>query len=131
MKKYLVVFICFISLLVVGCSNNKEGVSTTNNIELGKEQYINQLEKVYIDNTKDYIMVTSMVTWGSEDYGDGTTVSSSINIPYIIRVDGKKYTGNYVLGDNIDKIDDGNPKYDVTISDVKSTYETRVLITKK
>ena len=130
MKKYLVVFICFISLLIVGCSNNNEGVKTKN-IELGKEQYIKQLEKVNIGDTKDYIMVTSKVTWDSEDYGDGTTVSSSINVPYIIRVDGKKYTGNYVLGDEIDKIDDGNPKYNVTISDVKSTFETKVLITKK
>ena len=76
-------------------------------------------------------MVTSKVSWSSEDYGDGTTVSSSIMVPYLIHVDGKDYTGSYVLGDNIDKIDDGNPKYDVTISDVKKTYETRVLITKK
>ncbi len=131
MKKYLVVFICFVSLLLVGCSNNQENTTNTNNIELGKEQYIKQLKKVNIDNTKDYIMVTSKVSWEPEEYEDGTTVSYSIIVPYLIHVDGKNYTGSYILGDDIEKNDDGNPKYDVTISDVNNSYETRVLITKK
>ena len=132
MKKYFIIFILFISIIVVGCSSNKtEEIETVSNIELGKEQYIKQLKKVKINNTDDFIMIISKVTWSDENLEDGSTISSSLSIPYVIHVDGLNYTGNFILGSNVKNKDDDNPKYKVEITDVKKTYETKVLITNK
>ena len=135
MKKILVIaFISFLSIgLITGCGKKeeKEKIETVKNIEFGQKVYINQLEKVKINNTDDYVIITEKVTWPKEK-GDGdTTVSSSIAVPYTINVDGVDYKGTYILGGYSDSANDGNPKYNFSIANVKDTYETQVLISRK
>ena len=126
MKKIVILFLAFFVSLAVGCEKQENKITTVTNIEIGKEQFIEQLKNIKINNSNDYIMITSKVKWDSSVEG-----SFEITVPYSINVDGISYSGSYILGDTDRKVDDENPKYDVTIKDLTTNYETKVLINNK
>ena len=135
-KKILVVLIVIVSFLIVtGCEKGKESGNgnkkVVSNIELGKKQYIEQLKKVTIDNTDDYLIITEKRKWEEPEAEEGTTISFEIAIPYTIHVDGKDYSSEYYLGDYQEQKIDKNPKYNLKITNLTSNYETEVLIEKK
>ena len=129
MKKIAVLFLTLFVLFSVGCQKQENKITTVSNIEIGKEQFIEQLKNIKINNSNDYIMITSKVKWPSND--GKTQESFQVIVPYTINVDGISYSGSYSLGDISDKVDDGNPKYNVTIKDLTTNYETKVLINNK
>ena len=147
MKKILVIgLLVIVSLVTItGCKkdskkddrkDNKvddivDTEPTVDKIELGKGQYIEQLEKVYIEDTEDYLMITKKVKWEVPEQEKGTTTSFSIMVPYTLHVDGVDYPGEYQLGDYSKGANDQNPKYDFAIVDLSSNYETKILLNKK
>ena len=135
-KKILVVLIVIVSFLIVtGCEKGKESGNgnkkVVSNIELGKKQYIEQLKKVTIDNTDDYLIITEKRKWEVPEHEDGTTVSFTITIPYTLHVNGVDYSAEYYLGDYQQQTKDNNPKYDLIITNLTNNYETEVLIKEK
>lgn len=125
-----------------GCKQNENSVgnNTVNgtgehtivsNLELGKKQYIEQLKKVQINGSEDYIIITEQRKWEVPEHEAGTTVSFAISIPYTIHVDGKDYSSECIIGDNSRKGKDENPKYSVEVTNLTKNYETEILINKK
>ena len=137
MKKILLIgVLIMISIITItGCGKKEqpEGkkIQTVSTIEIGKEQYIDQLKKVPIEGTDDYLIITEKRKWEVPEHDEGTTVNFSIIIPYTLHVDGKDYSAEYYLGDYQEENKDGNPKYNLTITDLTSNYETKVLIENK
>ena len=135
-KKILVSLLVIISLFyITGCSTekNKRGnsnIKVVSNIEIGKKQYIEQLKRISIDGTDDYLIITEKKKWNVPEQEE-TTTSFTIAIPYTLHVDGKDYSAEYYLGDYQDQVADSNPKYDLTITNLTNNYETEVLINKK
>ena len=138
MKRFLLILIMIGSLvIVVGCNNKKDDesndkkIQTVTNIELDKEQYIEQLKAIKINGTEDTIKIDEKVKWEVPKHKKGETVSFSIAVPYTIVVDGKEYKGVYDLNDvNPDKLD-SNPKYDFIIVNLTSEGDISIKITKK
>ena len=128
----LLVFLAVIS--IVGCStkNDPEKIPTVDKIKLDEKQYIEQLERVYIEDTEDYLIITKKVKWETpkEDNGN-TTVSFSINIPYTLHVDGVDYNGNYQLNGYSEETMDKNPKYKLTITNLTNNYDIEVILANK
>lgn len=146
-KVLLVVLLIVVIVALVFCVikfTNKPKVSnevnTTNAIDIevaskitiGQETQINQLEQVPIGDSDDYLVINEKVKWEVPEHEEGTTVSFSIAVPYTIHVDGVDYDGTYYLGDteNEDKLDK-NPKYDFSIVNLGTNYETKVLVKNK
>ena len=138
MKKVLLILIMISCLvIVVGCNNKKDDesndkrIQTVTNIELDKEQYIEQLKAIKINGTEDTIKIDEKVKWEVPEHKEGATVSFFIAIPYTIVVDGKEYKGVYELNDvNPAKLD-SNPKYDFIIVNLTSEGDISIKITKK
>ena len=139
-RKIVLLLLVFATLFIItGCKkkkDNSEGVDNikiVSNIELGKKQYIEQLKKVSIDGTDDYLIITKKIKWEVPEHEDGETVSFAINIPYTLHVDGKDYSAQYCLNDCYGQNQgvDGNPKYVFEITNLTSNYETEILINKK
>ena len=132
-KKILISILVILSLFVItGCNKKEKGknkIEVVSNIEIGKKQYIKQLEKISIDGTDDYLIITEKRKW--EEKKEGDTVSFTIAIPYTLHVDGKDYSSQYYLGDYKEQEEDHNPKYKLTITNLTSNYETEVLIEKR
>ena len=104
-------------------------IKLSSNIEIGKKQYIEQLEKVPISGTNDYLIITEKRKWEVPEHKQGETVSVAIKIPYTIHVDGMDYSDEYCLGDCYGASgNDGNPKYDVKIRNLTKNYETEVVV---
>ena len=138
MKRFLLIIIIIISLvMVVGCNKeeNKGGndkkIQTVTNIELDKEQYIEQLKDIKIDGTKDTIKIDEEVKWEEPEHEKDETVSFSIAVPYTITVDGKEFKGIYVLNDFDSSKLDTNPKYDFKIVNLTTEGDISIIITKK
>ena len=133
-KIYIIIAIVLLSVMT-GCNKKeekpKDKIETVSNIELGKKQYIEQLKKIPIDGTDDYLFISKKVKWEVPDHGKDTTVSFTIMIPYILHVDGEDYNGIYYLASYETEAEDLNPKYIIEITNLTSNYETEVLITKK
>ena len=135
MKKKLLLSVLVIIMLgsmlfiLTGCKNNEENraggdpIQFESTVELDKKTYIEQLKKIQIKDTNDYFIIT--------EHPEGATVSFAISIPYTLHVDGKDYNGTYQLGDSVTNKNDDNPKYKIQITNLKSNYETEILITKK
>ena len=122
--------------IITGCGKNENpngngDLKLVSNIEIGKKQYIEQLKKISIDGTDDYLIITEKRKWEIPEHEEGTTVSFTIAIPYILHVNGKDYSSEYYLGDYQNQVKDSNPKYDLTITNLTSNYETEVLIKRK
>ena len=124
-------------VIVVGCNNKKDDenngkkIQTVTNIELDKEQYIEQLKAIKINGTEDTIKIDEKVKWEVPEHKEGETVSFAIAVPYTIVVDGKEYKGVYDLNDvNPAKLD-SNPKYDFIIVNLTSEGDISIKITKK
>lgn len=138
MKRFLLILIMIGSLvIVVGCNNKKDDesndkkIQTVTNIELDKEQYIEQLKAIKINGTEDTIKIDEKVKWEVPEHKEGETVSFAIAVPYTIVVDGKEYKGVYDLNDvNPAKLD-SNPKYDFIIVNLTSEGDISIKITKK
>ena len=113
-------------------TTTKDGITFVDKIELDKKQYIEQLKKVYIEDTDDYFIITEKVKWSIPEHEPGTTVSFIISIPYILHVDGVDYEGTYKLSTSSNSYaKDDNPKYDLKVTNLTKNYETQVLFTKK
>lgn len=138
MKRFLLILIMISCLvIVVGCNNKKDDesndkkIQTVTNIELDKEQYIEQLKAIKINGTEDTIKIDEKVKWEVPEHKEGETVSFAIAVPYTIVVDGKEYKGVYDLNDvNPAKLD-SNPKYDFIIVNLTSEGDISIKITKK
>jgi len=136
-RKIILLLMAFTILITItGCGKNKDGadkVKFDSNIEIGKKQYIEQLKKVSIGGTDDYLIITERVKWEVPEHEDGETVNFEINIPYTLHVDGKDYSAKYCINDcyGKNKGTDGNPKYTFEITNLTSNYETEVLVNKK
>ena len=135
-KIVLLLLVCAFLFTITGCGKNRVGadkVKSVSNIEIGKKQYIEQLKKVPINGTNDYLIITERVKWEVPEHEGGETVSFAINIPYTLHVDGKDYSAPYCLNDcyGQNKSTDGNPKYIFEITNLTSNYETEVLVNKK
>lgn len=138
MKRFLLILIMIGSLvIVVGCNKKKDDesndkkIQTVTNIELDKEQYIEQLKAIKINGTEDTIKIDEKVKWEVPEHKEGETVSFSIAVPYTIVVDGIEYKGVYDLNDvNPAKLD-SNPKYDFIIVNLTSEGDISIKITKK
>ena len=138
MRKVLLILImisCLVNMVV--CTNkkndeiNNKKIQTVTNIELDKEQYIEQLKAIKINGTEDTIKIDEKVKWEVPEHKEGETVSFSIAVPYTIVVDGKEYKGVYDLNDvNPAKLD-SNPKYDFIIVNLTSEGDISIKITKK
>ena len=138
MKKLLLLLIMISSLvIVVGCNKKEENsgddkkIQTVTNIELDKEQYIEQLKAIKIDGTKDTIKIDEKVKWEEPEHEKDETVSFSIAVPYTITVDGKEYKGIYELNDFDSSKLDTNPKYDFKIVNLTTEGDISIKITKK
>ena len=131
MKKIVNLFLLIILIFLVGCSSNDiKNIKTNNQIEINKKQYIEQLKKVNIKGTNDYLTITKKVKWKIPKYEKGTTVSFSIPIHYTITIDGKDYKGIYELNES-DFSKDNNPKYNLTVTNLTKNADIEVLIEKK
>ncbi len=107
-----------------------EYYESVDDITLGKENWIVQKNRYYI-NDNDYFEITDRVVWEVPEECDGnTTCSFDINVPYIFYVDGQEYEGNYTLGD-FARADDINPKFDLDIVNLTVEGFTKVKITEK
>ncbi len=117
-------------------SEEPNGTSGTNEdevvIELGEETEINTLKEIKISGTDDTFIVTDDVKWEVPYHGEGVTVSFAIQIPYKFTIEGKEYEGIYELGDGsgISK-EDGNPKYDIKVTNLDAKGIVTVLIEEK
>ena len=138
MKKFLLLLaISGLLVFTVGCEKKEEKggddkkIQTVTNIELDKEQYIEQLKAIKINGTEDTIKIDEKVKWEVPEHKEGETVSFSIAVPYTIVVDGKEYKGVYDFNDvNPAKLD-SNPKYDFIIVNLTSKGDISIKITKK
>jgi len=136
-KKILLILLVIIGISsITGCGkkenkNDNNNLKLVSNIELGKKQYIEQLKKISINGTDDYLIITEKRKWEVPEHEDGTTVSFTITIPYTLHVNGEDYSAEYYLGDYQQQTKDNNPKYDLIITNLTSNYETEVLIKKK
>lgn len=137
-KKFILGLLVIVVLFtIIGFSKKRNTHFATNNtnfvsnIEIGKKEYIEQLKKVSIDGTDDYLIITEKRKWEVPEYEEGTTVSFTIAIPYTLHVDGKDYSSEYYLGDSQVQGKDNNPKYDLEITNLTGDYMTEVLIKKK
>ncbi len=138
MKKVLLLLV-IVSLFVftVGCEKKEEKdgndrkIQTVNNIELGKEQYIEQLKAIKINGTEDTIRIDKKVKWEVPEHEEGKTISFSIAVPYTITVDGKEYKGIYELNDFDSSKMDTNPKYSFMIVNLTTEGDISIKITKK
>ena len=128
----LIVIVLTSCIFITGCDKKEEKeIKTVSSIKLNKEQYIKQLKEIKINNTKDTLKITKKVKWKVPKEADGnTTVSFSIAIPYIIKVDGKEYKGTYQLN-NYETSKDDNPKYNFKIVNLTKNGDISVYITKK
>ncbi len=138
MKKKIILFLLVIIgiLSITGCSkkenkNDNNNLKLVSNIEIGKKQYIEQLKKISINGTDDYLIITEKRKWEVPEHEDGTTVSFTITIPYTLHVNGVDYSAEYYLGDYQQQTKDNNPKYDLIITNLTNNYETEVLIKEK
>lgn len=118
------VFVLIILFSITAC------IADEDTIKLSEEKTIKQLEKYYIEDTKDYFMITKLTKLDIPDKGDGVTVSFDIIIPYTIHVNGTDYNGKYILGNHNYQSDD-NKKYDIKITNISNDYKAKVIITKK
>ena len=100
-------------------------------IYLNEQEYVSSLEKINIEGTKDYVIITENVKWELPVAEEGTTVSFAIKIPYKFIIDGNEYSGSYILGDNSHTYEDNNPKYNLRVTDLTSDGRIKLLITKK
>ena len=132
-RKLILGILIFMSLFTItGCIKNKiddesgNNITFVSNIEIGKKQYIEQLTKVPIDGTSDYLIITKKVKWEVPEHENGATVSFVIKIPYTLHVDGIDYSAEYCLNDCYDQNNgnDGNPKYVFEITNLTNNYET-------
>lgn len=138
MKKLLLLLaISGLLVFTVGCEKKEEKggngkkIQTVTNIELDKEQYIEQLKTIKIDGTKDTIKIDEKVKWEEPKHEKDETVSFSIAVPYTITVDGKEYKGIYELNDFDSSKLDTNPKYDFKIVNLTTEGDISIKITKK
>ena len=78
-RKIVLLLIAFTILITItGCGKNKDGsdnVKFDSNIEIGKKQYIEQLKKVSIGGTDDYLIITERIKWEVPEHEDGDTVN--------------------------------------------------------
>ena len=136
-KKITLSLLIILSLLTItGCKNSKANnkvndIEFVSNIEINKEQYIEQLKKISINGTNDYLIITKKRKWQASEHQNDETISFAISIPYTLHVDGKDYSAEYCLGDCYNKNNDGNPKYDFEIINLTNNYETKILINNK
>ena len=126
-----IIYIILILITITGCISKKEtkDIEIKTNIKIGEKKEINQLEKIGITNTSDYLIITE-----NRDFSDIGRGYSQLTVPYTINVKGKDYKGICILGNNIKEGNDKNPKYIVTISNLKNEngiYTAEVLISKK
>ncbi len=129
----LIIVLIIVTLGIVKKNNDNEKTNykPVKEIRLNKEQYIEQLKKVKIKHTNDYVIITKKVKWEIPEKEGLTTVSFSIEIPYTICVDGKKYKGKYQLGNSEYSTKDNNPKYNFSVANLTKNYDIAVYITKK
>ncbi len=138
----IIMMLASMLFVLTGCKNNEGNNATNNttgsepikfesNIELDKKTYIEQLKKVQINGTDDYLIINEKRKWEVPDHPEGATISFTIAIPYTLHVDGKDYSATYELGSGKSSGKDNNPKYEFTITNLTKDYETEVLIKKK
>jgi len=104
---------------------------TSDVIKLGTKTYIEQLTKVKIENTDDYLMITKKVNLSIPEHEEGTTISFSIPINYTFHVNGKDYDGTYILDGNSENTIDENSKYKLTVTNLTKNYDIEVLVETK
>lgn len=100
-------------------------------IELNTKQYIKQLEQVKIKGTNDTIMITKEVKWEIPEHEEGVLVEFEIPIPYMLLVDGKSYSGTYLLNAADSSKDDGNPKYKFIVTNLTKDGDIQIMVEKK
>lgn len=111
-------------------TGNNDTLKTVTHLGINEKKYVNSLEKITIDGTNDYFIITNDVKWNPQ--GDGeTTVSFSINIPYVITVDGNDYTGNFILSDHGNNSNDNNPKYSFSVTNLTADGKIEVEVSEK
>ena len=93
-------------------------------IELNTKQYIKQLEQVKIKGTKQ-------VKWEVPEHEPGVLVEFEIAIPYMLLVDGKTYSGTYLLNAADSSKDDGNPKYKFIVTNLTKDGDIQIMVEKK
>ena len=131
MKKFISVLIICMVILLTGC-DKKSSIKTVSSIKLNKEQYIEQLKNINIENSNDTIKITKKVKWKVPKEADGnTTVSFSIIVPYTITVNGIKYNGEYHLNSSEWSTNDYNPKYKFKVVNLTKQGDLSIYITKK
>lgn len=111
-----------------GENNPKTPVSE---IDLNTKQYIKQLEQVKIKGTNDTVMITKEVKWKVPEHEPGTQVEFEIAVPYMLLVDGKTYSGTYLLNADDSSKDDGNPKYKFRITNLTKDGDIQIMVEKK
>lgn len=142
MNKKVVVAVVLLVVLVAGFLTflllNKDSkkdedkkIETVTQVKINNRDYIKSLEKISIEGTNDYVMVTENVKWEVPETEEGATVSFSIAIPYTITVDGKDYKGIYNLNESSSNISDENPKYNFEVVNLTKNGEIEILITNK
>ena len=127
----LIIVIVVVTVNIIKSKKDSKKITTVTEIELNTKQYINSLVKIKINNSDDYIMVTERVKREVTNYEPGTTISTAVNITYIINVDGTGYTGSYKLNDSSTRSSDKNPKYIFEITDLTTEGEIEIVIMPK
>lgn len=120
-----------LNILKESLNTNNLSISDINSIKLDEKQPIEQLVKTRIENTEDYITITSKVKWGVPSDLPNGFGSFAIAIPYEFIVDGIKYNGIYELNDASSSTPDYNPRYNFYVTNLTSDGEMEVLIEKK
>lgn len=100
-------------------------------IDLNTKQYIKQLEQVKIKGTNDTVMITKQVKWEVPEHEPGVLVEFEIAIPYMLLVDGKTYSGTYLLNAADSSKDDGNPKYKFRVTNLTKDGDIQIVVEKK
>ena len=100
-------------------------------IDLNTKQYIKQLEQVKIKGTNDTVMITKEVKWKIPEHEPGAQVEFEIAVPYMLLVDGKTYSGTYLLNAADSSKDDGNPKYKFRVTDLTKDGDIQIMVEKK
>ncbi len=101
-------------------------------LKLNVDQDINCLEKMNIEGTNDYFVITKKVVWKVPEHEEGETVSFAIAIPYTITVDGKEYQGTYSLNSSDNSTqNDENTKYNIKVTNLTSSGIVTINISNK
>ena len=108
-----------------------DDIQTVTELQLNTSGYINSMEKVKIEGSNDYIIITDDVKWEFPELEEGETATFSFAVPYTIVADEEEYNGQFILGDFEQHKEDGNPKYNIEISDLTASGKIKVLVEEK